>query len=163
MNQKLASLRGRVSNLLLDARSVEHLVRQDEFASMYERASADFQQQIDELCRGALHTEQRIRLESIATLKELLRIERQGDVSIRDLREEARNLGIPKYSRMDKAQLLSAITNKRNVSNGRKFCPENLAPESDSISILGNSSGAGILGDEPLVLHIQEGEARSCG
>lgn len=150
MNQTVKWLREQTANRLLDLRNLDYVVRTDSFESLLDRAVGSFRADILALCDGVSNIDPAVRSECLSALKEMLRIEGQRDVSIRDLREVARRLGVPKYSRLTKADLLSEIAMRKQ--NGRK---QQSNCESDCSVILPSSGDTGVERDGEIIMRLQ--------
>lgn len=149
LNPNLKHLLGKISNLLLDIRALERLVTQEDFMDLYESSSPEGRLRIEDLCEAVRHLNQKGRLDALYILREMVKSHAGHETSIRDLKEAAARLGIPRYSRMDKLTLRLAIA-ARKGSNGR----------ADSREVCENKGVFGISGDVANLMHLQEGQYR---
>lgn len=102
--ETIHTLRCAIRERLLTVRCLERLVASDEFTIAYTKA--------DELCRSEVH--QFIDTIDIAAIKKWIHkqnivVANYGALSLRELRVIAQKLGVPFYSRLPKASLLSEI------------------------------------------------------
>lgn len=107
----LNGLREHIYNRILDARRVDHLIRQPTFESAYESSCPKEREEIPGILEGCMNPDSKIREKNFDRLTAWIREKNQIDVSIRDLREKARTANIPRYSRLTKAELLSKLNN----------------------------------------------------
>lgn len=107
---ELTKLRKQIHSALLDLRNTERFIFGDRFEEAYKKAK-DIEQQVAEIW---------IKDRDISKLKAwskkiLLNGELIGSMSFEQLRERARELGIPKYNRLNKIQLLSTIKKQEKI------------------------------------------------
>lgn len=98
---------------------------------LFESSSPEVRLQIEDLCMAVRDLEQGARIEALESLRSMVRSFAEKDISIRDLREEARNLGVQRYSRMDKLELRLAVAARKKVLDERS--------RANSSEICGNS------------------------
>lgn len=139
----LTILREKVANRLLDLRRLDYIIQSDtlEIISKDHRFTSIISAMID----GASSLDYKIRNSCLETLKDMIQIYEKRDVSIRDLREEARKIYVPKYSRLTKSELLSEITVRKN---GR-------SDQSNSGEIQQDPGSIGIERISPSVMRLQ--------
>lgn len=109
----LNSLRAAIYNRICDTRNLEYAIRSSSFEEAYLKSSKEDQQALEVVIEGVFDSALGVRSETLALLHSWIREKTAKDISIRDLKETARNLNISGYSRMSKSQLLSELAKRK--------------------------------------------------
>ncbi len=98
-----------VQGLLRDLRNLEYLLKSEQFALACERAIEPDKRLIDQLIRGSMIDDPKMRTRAMVALKLLIKRYTIEGMSSQDLKDLASQMQIKGWSRMTKDELIGAI------------------------------------------------------
>ena len=114
----LEEIRRNVSSLLRDLRSLERITNSESLARAMDAASPIERNALTVYLEECLTPDHALREICFRNLKREINRLNAADWNIRDLKDKASSMGIPRWSRMTKDELLVAIMQKESNVNG---------------------------------------------
>lgn len=125
----LRDLRSHVDDHLRDLRRLQYIVDSSDFEELYQKCP---EMVIENVKLAGTSSDPRVRSLALQKLKAAYKKELQVDVTLRDLRSAAKNLGIVGYTKKDKMTLAGVVEaygnhlgpNNRGTENSSQVRPE---------------------------------------